>query len=110
MRLAIRPAELALVPAGSEGAVRASIVVTEPLGADMLVVDRGELKMRWMTPREYARLQGAPDYTIECGVSQALFGFGDAVCVPVIQWIDEQILTPLYEAAQQQTAEAAAAR
>ena len=66
----------------------------------VLVIDRGELKMRWMTPREYARLQGAGDYKIECGVSQALFGFGDAVCVPVIRWIDQQVLTPLYEASQ----------
>jgi transcriptional regulator with XRE-family HTH domain len=26
-----------------------------------------------------------------------LFGYGDGVCVPAISWIDENILTPLYE-------------
>ena len=55
--------------------------------------------MRWMTPREYARLQGAPDYTLPENTIQALFGFGDAVCVPAIEWIDRNMLTPVYKAA-----------
>ena len=54
--------------------------------------------MRWMTPREYARLQGAGDYALPENTIQALFGFGDAVCVPVIEWIDRQMLTPVFEA------------
>ncbi len=65
----------------------------------VLAIVKGDVKMRWMTPREYARLQGAPDFTIECGVHQALFGFGDAVCSPAIEWIDRRLLTPLHEAA-----------
>lgn len=57
---------------------------------------KGDIQMRVMTPREYARLQGVPDtYPIPKTVNQALTGFGDAVCVPVIQWIAEQILNPL---------------
>ncbi len=57
---------------------------------------KGDIQMRVMTPREYARLQGVPDtYPIPKIVNQALTGFGDAVCVPVIQWIAEQILNPL---------------
>lgn len=63
----------------------------------VIVVDRGELRMRWMTPREYARLQGAPDFVLPDNTIQGLFGFGDAVCVPAIRWIDQQILTPVYE-------------
>jgi DNA (cytosine-5)-methyltransferase 1 len=55
-----------------------------------------QIKMRAMTPREYARLQGVPDgYPITVNGVQALTGFGDAVCVPVISWIAEHILNPL---------------
>ncbi len=57
----------------------------------------GKVRMRWMSAREYARLQGAGDFRIACSERQALFGFGDAVCVPAIAWIDRNILTPLYE-------------
>lgn len=63
----------------------------------VIVVDSGALKMRWMSPREYARLQGAGDYPILGKVNQMLYGFGDAVCVPVIRWIDEHVLTPAYD-------------
>jgi DNA (cytosine-5)-methyltransferase 1 len=57
---------------------------------------QGELRMRAMTPREYARLQGVPDeYPITVNCVQALTGFGDAVCVPAISWIAESVLSPL---------------
>jgi len=56
----------------------------------------GNIKMRAMTPREYARLQGVPEeYQISVNSVQALTGFGDAVCVPVISWIADNILNPL---------------
>ncbi len=63
----------------------------------MLVrVGTNGIRMRLMTPREYARLQGVPDdYPLPERVNQALTGFGDAVCVPVITWIGENILNPL---------------
>jgi DNA (cytosine-5)-methyltransferase 1 len=63
----------------------------------MLVrVGQGTVKMRLMTPREYARLQGvSDDYPLPLQINQALTGFGDAVCVPVIVWIAENILNPL---------------
>lgn len=58
----------------------------------------GRLRMRTMTPREYARLQGVPDsYNISANGVQALTGFGDAVCVPVISWIAKNVLNPLAE-------------
>lgn len=58
----------------------------------------GQVKMRAMTPREYARLQGVPDhYPITVNGVQALTGFGDAVCVPVISWIAAHVLQSLAE-------------
>lgn len=57
----------------------------------------GKARVRWLTPREYARLQGVDDsYRIDSvSTNQALFGFGDAVCVPVIRWIMLHALRPL---------------
>jgi DNA (cytosine-5)-methyltransferase 1 len=63
----------------------------------VLLADAGRLRMRWMSPREYARLQGADSYMLEQPTSRALFGFGDAVCVPVICWIDQCVLTPIFD-------------
>jgi DNA (cytosine-5)-methyltransferase 1 len=56
---------------------------------------KGECEARYMTPREYARLMGAGDYPITVGDNQAYFGFGDAVCVPVIEWIAKHYLEKL---------------
>lgn len=58
---------------------------------------RGTASARLLTPRECARLMGSDDYKIEVPVDQALFGFGDAVCVPVVTWIANHYLTPLLE-------------
>ena len=63
----------------------------------VIAIDRGELRMRWMTPREYARLQGSPDFPLVGTTIQQLWGFADAVCVPAIRWIDRHILSPLYD-------------
>ncbi|MGB8647075.1 MAG: DNA (cytosine-5-)-methyltransferase [Anaerolineae bacterium] len=72
---------------------------------------RGTIKMRAMTAREYARLQGVLDpYPIAANGVQALTGFGDAVCVPVISWIGQHVLNPLienYMSREQQLQEAA---
>lgn len=61
----------------------------------LVVAGRGSVRARWMTPREYARLMGAGDYNLD-GVrrNEALFGFGDAVCVPVIEWLARHYLMP----------------
>jgi DNA (cytosine-5)-methyltransferase 1 len=63
----------------------------------LLVAGMGAVRARFMTPREYARLMGAPQYTINVPDNQAYFGFGDAVCVPVIQWIGQRVLNPLVD-------------
>lgn len=62
----------------------------------VIVIQGGKLRMRWMTPQEYARLQGAPQFKINRGINQSLTGFGDGVCVPVIEWIDTHILSTIY--------------
>jgi len=55
----------------------------------------GRYAARLLTPRECARLMGADEYVIDAPRRQALFGFGDAVCVPVIAWIAEYYLNPI---------------
>jgi DNA (cytosine-5)-methyltransferase 1 len=55
---------------------------------------KGQYRVRLLTPRECARLMGADDYKIKVPLNQALFGFGDAVCVHVIQWIARNYLSP----------------
>lgn len=64
------------------------------------VVEAGEgcVRVRWMTSREYAALQGAPDLVIRSVTeNQALFGLGDAVCVPAVAWLAREYLRPLVE-------------
>jgi len=56
---------------------------------------KGKYFARLLNPRECARLMGADDYIIKAPLNQALFGFGDAVCVPVIEWIAEYYLKPV---------------
>ena len=57
----------------------------------------GKIKFRWMTPREYARLQGVPDsFKLAKNDIQSLFAMGDAVCVPVIKWISENVIEQVY--------------
>ncbi len=57
----------------------------------------GHLRVRLLTPRECAKLMGADDFPISVNLNKALFGFGDAVCVPVIEWISINYLSPLLE-------------
>ncbi|MEM1422595.1 MAG: hypothetical protein AAGH64_01190, partial [Planctomycetota bacterium] len=49
----------------------------------------GRFMVRYLTPRECALLMGADTFVIPDDVTdnQALFGFGDAVCVPAIAWL-----------------------
>ncbi len=56
----------------------------------------GNVRVRWMTAREYARLQGAPGLQFgEATERQARFALGDAVCVPVVAWLARHYLVPL---------------
>lgn len=65
-------------------------------GRQILVeAGQGHVRVRLLTPRECARLMGADGFSINVSLNKALFGFGDAVCVPVIGWIAEHYLNPL---------------
>lgn len=63
----------------------------------LFLAGNGKYRVRLLTPRECARLMGADDYVIEVPANQALFGFGDAVCVPVIDWVAKNYLNPALE-------------
>ena len=59
-------------------------------------IGRGCFDVRWMNVSEYARLQGAEALSYDAvSERQAMFALGDAVCVPVIEWIGENWLTRL---------------
>jgi DNA (cytosine-5)-methyltransferase 1 len=63
----------------------------------LFAAGKGRFTVRLLTPRECARLMGADDFVIKASMNQALFGFGDAVCVPVIKWIGRNYLNPVWE-------------
>jgi DNA (cytosine-5)-methyltransferase 1 len=63
----------------------------------LFAAGRGRFGVRLLTPRECARLMGADDFVIRVPLNQALFGFGDAVCVPAIEWIAHNYLNPVWE-------------
>jgi DNA (cytosine-5)-methyltransferase 1 len=63
----------------------------------LFVAGKGRFAVRLLTPRECARLMGADEFVINTSLNQALFGFGDAVCVPVIEWIARNYLNPVWE-------------
>lgn len=58
---------------------------------------KGNYHVRLLTGRECARLMGADQFTLTVPLNQALFGFGDAVCVPVVEWIAKNYLNPLWD-------------
>lgn len=64
-------------------------------------IQRGvEPRVRWMTPLEYAKLMGAGEYRMDAARrNQALFGFGDAVCVLVVEWLGDNYLHPIAKTA-----------
>lgn len=64
----------------------------------LVVVERGEVRSRLVSPREGARLMGLPDsYALPRAATGALHVVGDGVVVPVVRWLAEQILEPLLD-------------
>lgn len=62
----------------------------------VLRAGNGEVRARWMTPREYGRLQGVPDsFVLPENDLEAYFGFGDAVCVPAVEWLAMHAINPI---------------
>ena len=62
----------------------------------LLAAGKERFAVRLLTARECARLMGADDFKLEVPLNQALFGFGDAVCVPAIEWIAKNYLNRVW--------------
>ena len=66
----------------------------------LLFVEGQNLRSRLLSPREAARLMGVPEhYPLPGGQTAALHLVGDAVCVPVVRWLSQNLLGPLAGAA-----------
>jgi DNA (cytosine-5)-methyltransferase 1 len=62
----------------------------------LIVADQGQLRSRWMSPREGARLMGlAEDYRLPALATAAWRVIGDGVAVPVVRRLADRILEPL---------------
>jgi len=68
----------------------------------LFVAGNGKFQVRLLTPLECARLMGADNYRLDARLSlnKALFGFGDAVCVNVVEWIARNYFNPLWDEAE----------
>jgi len=62
-------------------------------------VGRGKIDARLINGKEAAHLMGAFDFKLNTsfGLNQILFGFGDAVCVPAVEWITNNYLNEVAE-------------
>lgn len=64
----------------------------------VLALGNGDVRIRWMTPVEYSLLMGAPGFPIDGLRPHHVYsGFGDAVCVPVVEWLAQNCLVPVLE-------------
>ncbi len=63
----------------------------------LILVEDGRVRVRLLSPNECARLMGANGFPITVSLNQALFGFGDAVCVDVVEWIARNYLDPVMD-------------
>lgn len=62
----------------------------------VLIVENGSVRSRLLSPREAARLMGAPDsFRLPEKYNDAYKAMGDAVAVPVVAWLEEHLLRPL---------------
>lgn len=62
----------------------------------ILVAENGEVRSRWLTAREGARLMGLPDdYRLPASQSAGLKVVGDGVAVPVVRALAAQLIEPL---------------
>ena len=65
----------------------------------LIIADDGKLRTRLLTVRETARLMGVPDsYMIPGSYNDGYMAMGDAVAVPVVEYLSSQLLAPLSKA------------
>lgn len=66
----------------------------------VVIVEDSEVRSRLLSPREAARLMGAPDsYNLPGRYNDAYKAMGDGVAVPVVKWLSDHLLIPLSLAA-----------
>lgn len=62
----------------------------------VILIEKGRIRTRLLSPREAARLMGVPDnYPLPSTYNEAYHLFGDGVAVPVVGWLEEHLLSPL---------------
>lgn len=62
----------------------------------VVLVKDGRVRTRLLTPREAARLMGAPDsFWLPSRFNDGYRAMGDAVVVPAVRWLSEHLLVPL---------------
>ena len=62
----------------------------------VIIVNNSNVRSRLLSPREAARLMGAPDtFELPPGYNHAYKAMGDAVAVPVVSWLSRNLLEPL---------------
>jgi len=62
----------------------------------VVIVEEGQVRSRLLSPREAARLMGAPDsFLLPPQYNNAYRAMGDGVAVPVVGWLADHLLTPL---------------
>ena len=62
----------------------------------LICIEGEQVRSRLLSPREAARLMGAPDhYPLPESDTAALHLFGDAVCVSAVRWLSDHLLAPL---------------
>lgn len=67
----------------------------------IMVVEGERVRSRLLSPREAARLMGVPDeYPLPHKYNDAYHVFGDGLAVPVVAWLNENLLLPLARAKQ----------
>ena len=69
----------------------------------VVIKSEGSLKSRLLRVRETARLMGASDsYEIPGSYNDGYKAMGDAVAVPVAEWLGRHLLLPLVRANEQE--------
>jgi len=62
----------------------------------VIIVEKGRVRTRLLSPREAARLMGVPDsYPLPSSYNDAYHLFGDGLAVPVVKWLESHLLWPL---------------
>lgn len=81
----------------SSRGVSTTITARYCAGSSNTLLTQENKNPRYFTPRECARLQGFPDeFVIPVSKSQAYKQFGNAISVPVAEWVIGQVVSKFY--------------